>query len=297
MSIEPEQSDPTLPPAAPEPMAVPAKRHYVKPLVAGVVFVVVAAGLFVYRLEREIHAPPPPVAPASYDFQAGQCFDREDTTAEVPTTPLDCAKSHSAEVYAVQPLSGDAYPGQTVVLDLGDRVCPAEVAKALAPDTNYAGVKTSFLYPQDKAWAQGDRSIKCFFLRTDKLPMTGHVKDSGLPYTPEQKHYRDTVKPYDTIVGEQDPTVGWTAERDVVARSIPVVQQEIAALQAGPWPHEFGGTIKELTAAKQVELADRRRAAAATDEGSFKHALDDATAHSGSENDRTVKAALSLAPA
>ncbi|EWM14426.1 septum formation family protein [Kutzneria sp. 744] len=295
MSIEPEQSDPTLPPAAPEPM--PARRHYVKPLIVGVAFVAVTAGLFVYRLDRENQAPPPPVTPASYDFQAGQCFNRDQIEGAGHSAPLDCAQPHTAEVYAVEPLSGDAYPGQTVVEALGHRKCPAESAKALTPDTNYSGVTTAFLYPLENPWAHGDRSIKCFFYRQDKLPMTGRVKDSGLPYTPEQKHYRDTVKAYDAILGEEDPTVGWTAERDVVARSIPVVQQEIAALQAGPWPHEFGGTMKDLTAAKQVELADRQRAAAATDEGTFKHALDDATAHSGSENDRTVKATLGLAPA
>jgi hypothetical protein len=300
MSIEPEQptsqSHQAWPPQVdPEPPVRPKGRHYIRPIVVGVVFVAVTATWFVIRLQRE-NQPAPIAADTSYNFQAGQCFDLEETTSTVASTALDCAKSHSAEVYAVEPLSGTTYPGQSTVEALGHRKCPADVAKALTPGMNYAGVTATFLYPLDKQWAQGDRSIKCFFHRKDGLPMTGHVKDSGLPYTPEQKRYRDAVAPYDAILGEQDPAAGWTAEKDVVARSVPVVQQEIAALQAGPWPAELQDTITKLIAAKQMELADRQHAAAAVDEGGFDHDLDAATHDNGAAQDTAVRTQLGLSP-
>ncbi|MFI9384111.1 septum formation family protein [Kutzneria sp. NPDC052558] len=287
MSSESEQPTPEVQPAQPK------ARHYIKPVVIGVVFVAAMATLFVVRLDRENHKAVPNVG---YTLQPGQCFDRQDTDAAVPVTAKDCADAHSAEVFAVEPLSGSSYPGQSTINALGHRKCPAEVAKALAPGMNYSGVKMTFLYPVEDSWAQGDRAVKCYFQRADGLPMSGHVKDTGLPYTPEQKHYLDTVSAYDAIVAEQDPAAGWAAEKAVVARSIPVVQKEIDDLKAGPWPNEFAGTIDQLIAAKQAELADRQRAAADTDQAHFSHYLDDATHDSGSAQDRTVRATLGIGP-
>jgi hypothetical protein len=296
MSSESEQPTSESHPAQPEPVR-PKARLYIKPIVVGVVFVAVTATLFVIRLQREDQSPAhPTVANSSHNFQPGQCFDRQETTSAVPSTPRDCASPHSAEVYAVEPLSGTTYPGQSTVEALGRRKCQADATKALTPGMNYAGVKTTFLYPLDNSWAQGDRSIKCYFHRTDGLPMTGHVKDGGLPYTPEQNRYIAAVEHYDAIVDEQDPATGWTVQQDVVAGSVPVVQQEITALRAGPWPAEIQDTITKLIAAKQSELADRQHAAAAVDEGSFNRDLDAATHDNGAAQDTAIRTKLGLTP-
>jgi hypothetical protein len=138
--------------------------------------------------------------------------------------------------------------------------------------------------------------VKCFYRRADGLPMNGHVKDTGLPYTDDQRRYLDAVGPYDTIVDEEDGATGWTAERDVVARSVPVVQHELDVLQAGPWPTNAQATVASLIADKKLELDDRKKAAAATDEDGLDEALDDAHDHDGSDEDRAIRTELHLPP-
>lgn len=87
--------------------------------------------------------------------------------------------------------------------------------------------------------------------------MTGHAKDSGSPHTEDQKRYLAAVAPYNQIVDEEADTDTWTAERDVVVRSVPVVQ---------------------------------------TDEDSFDDALDDADSHDGADQARVIRVSLHLPP-
>jgi hypothetical protein len=243
-------------------------------------------------------APARTAADASYNFQVGQCFDRPQTSQSAPSTPLDCAKSHFAEVFAVEPLPGNDYPGKDAVEAIGHTKCPADAGRFLTPGLNYPDVTTAFLYPLDTSWARGDRGVKCFFHRIDGLPMTGHVKDSGTPYTADQKLYLEAVEPYYKIAGEQDAATSWTAKRDVCAQAVPVLEKEISALQARPWPGNAQSLVTILINVKQMELGDRRRAAAATDEGSLEHALDTARTHDVDSDgtDGTIRTALHLPP-
>ena len=201
---------------------------------------------------------------------------------------------HFGEVYAVEPLPGTNYPGTSTVQATGHVKCPDDSAKWLTPGLNYPDVTTAFLFPQADSWLHGDRTIKCFYHRIDGAKMTGHVKDLGVPYTADQKRYLDAVAPYDKIVDEEEDVSTWTEARDIAVRSVPVVQQEIAALQAGPWPAAAQPAIDKLVTAKQQELADRQRAAAATDEDSVYDALDDADSHDGTDEARAVRTALHL---
>jgi len=87
--------------------------------------------------------------------------------------------------------------------------------------------------------------------------MTGHVKDVGLPLSADQKRYWTSSPLQQGHDDEYDAGVSgsWTSEKAVVVRSIPVVQQEIDALKAGPWPTNAQAGIDSLVAEKQQELA------------------------------------------
>jgi hypothetical protein len=188
------------------------------------------------------------------------------------------------------------YPGKTTVVEFAKSKCPGDVVKALPAGVNHPDIAVAFLYPQDTSWALGDRTIKCFFHRRDDQPITGLVKDGGVPYTDEQNRYLRVSQPYDAIVRALDAAVTWPDQHDAAVRSVPVLQKEIDVLKAGPWPADAKAAVDALVAAKQVELADRQQAAAATDRGTLINALVHAGSHSGADETDAVRAALHLQP-
>jgi hypothetical protein len=239
---------------------------------------------------------PTPAAAASYNFQAGQCFERAPINQTGASTPVDCAQPHYGEVFAVETTPWPTYPGKTTVVEFAQSKCPGDVVKALPAGVNHPDIAVAFLYPQDTSWARGDRTIKCFFHRRDDQPITGLVKDAGVPYTDDQNRYLRVSQPYDAIVREQHAAATWHDEREVIVRSVAVLQKEIDVLKAGPWPADAQTAVDALVAAKQVELADRQRAAAASDKPTVDGIVEAAGRHSGADETDAVRAALHLQP-
>ena len=233
----------------------------------------------------------------SYDFQPGQCFNRAPVDTAGPSAPVDCAQPHFGEVYAVETVQETTYPGKTAVEAFAHSTCPGEVTTALPAGRNHPDIAIAYLIPQDKSWALGDRTVKCFFHQRDDQPMTGLVKDGGVPYTDDQNRYLRVSQPYDASVREQIAAKDWHDERDVIKRSIPLVQKEIDVLKAGPWPTGVKAAMDALVAAKRVELADRQRAATAVNQETISLAMLDVDLHSGvTEQTDAVRAALHLQP-
>jgi hypothetical protein len=259
------------------------------------VWILLAGTAFVFGVISEATDPARTSSSSvSYDFKPGQCFDRDNTSKAV--TVRDCGQPHDAEVFAVEPLSGMSYPGTTAVQAVGRSKCTADSDRFLTPGLNYPDVEVLYLYPQQASWTRGDRSVKCYYGNAAGAKMTGHVKDIGVPYNADQKRYLDAVAPYNQIAAEEDDAVTFAEEHDVAVRSVAVVQQEIAALQAGPWPAAVQPSVDKFVAVKKQELADRQRAAAATDKDSLDDALDDADGHDGADEARAVRTALHLPP-
>jgi len=253
---------------------------------------------FVAGLERGISQSSAP-STTGFQLRPGQCFDRPPVSQTSAVTVRDCAKPHDAEAFAVEPVTGSTYPGVYALEGIGDRKCANDSDRWLTPGMNYPDFAVHYLYPEESSWSRGDRTVVCFYRRVDTAPMTGHVKDVGLPLSADQKRYLDTVAPYNKIIDDEyDATVSgsWTSEKAVVVRSIPVVQQEIDALKAGPWPTNAQAGIDSLVAEKQQELAARQQAAVAADEDSMNNALDTADEHNGDTEDKTLRIALHLPP-
>jgi hypothetical protein len=231
-----------------------------------------------------------------FSLKPGQCFDRDANSKSADVTVIDCAKPHDAEAFATEPITSVSYPGLAAVQSIGERRCPADADRWLTAGLNYPDFAVHYLYPQESSWTRGDRTVICFFRRVDNFPIAGHVKDTGLPYSADQKRYLDAIAPYDKIVDDEYDAPTWTSERDVVVRSLPVLQKEIDVLKAGPWPTNAQASIDALVAAKQLELGDRQRAAAATDSNGLDDALADADDHDGTDEDTAIRTALHLAP-
>ncbi len=232
----------------------------------------------------------------SYNLKPGQCFDRAQTSQGATVTVQDCVQPHDAEVFAVESVSGSTYPGADAVMLVAETRCPGDSERFLTPGLNYPDIDVHYLYPQSASWARGDRSVECFYRSVTGAKMTGHAKDTGRPYTEDQKRYLAVVDPYNKIVDDEQNTDEWAAEKDLVVRSIPVLQKEIDALKAGPWPANIQPQFDQLVAAKQLELTDRQQAAAATDEDGFDDAMDSADSHDGSAADRGIRVSLGLHP-
>jgi hypothetical protein len=233
-------------------------------------------------------------ASTSYDLKPGQCFDRPTTSKGATVTVRDCAQPHDAEVFALEPLSGTSYPGVPAVEAVGRSKCPVDSDRFLTAGLNYPDIDVHYLYPQQVSWARGDRSVKCFYRNVNGAKMTGHAKDSGSPYTEDQKRYLAAVAPYNDIIDQESDAATFAEAHDLAVRSVPVVQKEIDALKAGPWPADIQPVFDKLVAQKQLELADRQRAAAATDEDTLDDALDAASEHDGSDQSHDIRVSLHL---
>jgi len=264
-------------------------------LAAWLAFVVAALIVGVHEAASQSSAP----STTGFQLRPGQCFDRPPVSQTSAVTVQDCAKPHDAEAFAVESVTGSTYPGVYALEAIGDRKCANDSDRWLTPGMNYPDFAVHYLYPEESSWSRGDRTVVCFYRRVDTASMTGHVKDVGLPLSADQKRYLDIVAPYNKVIDDEyDAGVSgsWTSEKAVVVRSIPVVQQEIDALKAGPWPTNAQAGIDSLVAEKQQELAARQQAAAAADEDSMNNALDIADEHNGDTEDQSLRVALHLPP-
>jgi Domain of unknown function (DUF4190)/Septum formation len=111
------------------------------------------------------------------DVKVGECI--ETTPAEmanVKTLPkVSCDKPHEGEVYALLPVSGDTFPGQTALRDEYEKKCVSGLdsySPKAAADSAY---QIFVLYPTQQTWDQGDRRVACLTITPDKR--TGSVKE------------------------------------------------------------------------------------------------------------------------
>jgi Septum formation/Domain of unknown function (DUF4190) len=111
------------------------------------------------------------------DVKVGDCIETTPTDmANVKTLPkVSCDKPHEGEVYALLPVSGGTFPGQTALRDGYEKKCVSELdaySSKAAADSAY---QIFVLYPTQQTWDQGDRRVACVTITQDKR--TGSVKE------------------------------------------------------------------------------------------------------------------------
>jgi Septum formation/Domain of unknown function (DUF4190) len=111
------------------------------------------------------------------DVKVGDCI--ETTPADMANVKMlpkvSCDKPHEGEVYALLPVSGDTFPGQTALRDQYEKKCVSELdaySSKAAADSAY---QIFVLYPTQQTWDQGDRRVACLTITQDKR--TGSVKE------------------------------------------------------------------------------------------------------------------------
>jgi hypothetical protein len=118
---------------------------------------------------------------AATELEVGQCVELDVDATQLSRLPLvDCDEVHQGEVYFVQDLDGDEFPGEESAGRQGQDLCAGDAFE------DYVG--TPFMrsalqfyvaYPSEETWADGDREIVCIAIRPDGGDLAESVRGSG----------------------------------------------------------------------------------------------------------------------
>ena len=147
----------------------------------GVVIVVLAAAAAAAALYVSTHGFRPKTIvsyrPAAvFGLRAGDCINSSPNGLSV--TRLSCATPHQAEVFATYSLTGSVWPGAAAVQQQASSGCANRIAGYLNPQLLNAGLIQQFVYPTQKAWQAGERTVVCE-VSSSTGPLTGSVRQSG----------------------------------------------------------------------------------------------------------------------
>ena len=99
-------------------------------------------------------------------LRAGDCFqnaagNQPDTGEMTQITAVTCTTPHNAQVIALLPVSGSAYPGAAAFKAQGVPGCNAKAKADLDPEKLTSTMNLIWYYPEPQAWTDGQRSITC----------------------------------------------------------------------------------------------------------------------------------------
>jgi hypothetical protein len=113
---------------------------------------------------------------AVFGLRAGDCINSSQNGLSV--TVLSCATPHEAEVFATFSLTGSAWPGSGAVQQQASSGCADRMAGYLNPQLLNAGLTEQYVYPDQKAWQAGVRTVVCE-VSSSTGPLTGSVRNGG----------------------------------------------------------------------------------------------------------------------
>ena len=91
---------------------------------------------------------------------------------------LSCATPHEAEVFATFGLTGSGWPGAATIQQQASNGCSERIAGYLNPELLNAGLTEQYVYPDQKAWQAGVRTVVCE-VSSSTGPLTGSVRTAG----------------------------------------------------------------------------------------------------------------------
>lgn len=100
------------------------------------------------------------------ELHAGDCFqnaagNQPNAGGTTQITAVACTSPHNAQVIALLPVAGSAYPGAAGFKAQADPGCKAEAAADLNPAQVTASMNLIWYYPEQLAWTDGQHSITC----------------------------------------------------------------------------------------------------------------------------------------
>jgi hypothetical protein len=113
---------------------------------------------------------------AVFSLRPGDCLNSSRNGLSV--TVLSCATPHEAEVFATFGLTGSGWPGGAAIQQQASNGCAERMAGYLNPQLINAGLTEQYVYPDQKAWQAGVRTVICEVSSSTGL-LTGSVRNGG----------------------------------------------------------------------------------------------------------------------
>ena len=123
---------------------------------------------------------PRPLRGTVFGLRAGQCANTARNGVDAARA-VPCAEPHQVEIYATFRLAGAAWPGTAALGQRASLGCLDRVGGYLNPGLLGTSLTGSYVYPDEGAWAAGERTVVCE-IRGTSGPLTGSVR--GLGRTP-----------------------------------------------------------------------------------------------------------------
>lgn len=100
------------------------------------------------------------------ELRSGDCFqnaagNQPVTGTMTQITAVSCTSPHNAQVIAVLPVSGSAYPGAAAFEAQAQPGCKAAAKADVDPAKATASMNLLWFYPEQQAWINGQHSISC----------------------------------------------------------------------------------------------------------------------------------------
>jgi hypothetical protein len=100
------------------------------------------------------------------ELRAGDCFqnaagNKPDTGTMTQITAVACTSPHNAQVIALLPVSGSAYPGAAAFEAQAEPGCNAKAKADLDRAQLTSSMNLLWYYPEQEAWTDGQHSITC----------------------------------------------------------------------------------------------------------------------------------------
>lgn len=123
-----------------------------------------------------------PSASAVAALRVGDCTGDVDLSgasiAGVPTVP--CSDSHSWEVHAVIPVTGDAYPGEAVLSDQAKSECAASFLAYVGVEAKYSRYSSAYLTADEGAWVVPENRVITCLAGSDDGGLVGSARGDTL---------------------------------------------------------------------------------------------------------------------
>ncbi len=178
---DPEEAVGDLEPGTPAGERVREGRGVSWLVTAGVVVVVLVLAAAAGALAVTTHGFRPKTVvtyrPAAvFGLRPGDCLNSSQNGLSV--TILSCAAPHEAEVFATFGLTGSGWPGDATIQQRASSGCADRIAGYLNPQLLNAGLTEQYVYPDQKAWQAGVRTVVCE-VSSSTGPLTGSVRSGG----------------------------------------------------------------------------------------------------------------------
>ena len=109
-----------------------------------------------------------------FALATGDCFDNPTDTKDIETvTAIPCTQPHDSQVFAKFDLSGgnNAYPAAAALNKMADTGCNSRTGSIDKPKTT-PGMTIRVLFPEQDAWADGQRTVSCLIVNPKPTLMT-----------------------------------------------------------------------------------------------------------------------------